>query len=54
VNFIARIAEYAKGRKLNRKDMDLVYEIAKKAPTYDYKFMNILNEILVSDLMLSR
>ena len=54
VNFIARIAEYAKGRKLNRQDMELVHAIAKKAPSNDYQFMTILNEIMLSDLMLSR
>ena len=54
VNFIARLAEYAKGRKLNRKDMEIVKEIARKAQGYDYKFLYILSDLMLSDLMLSR
>jgi len=53
-NFIVKIAEYGKGRKLNRKDREVVKEIANKAILYDYKFMNILGEVLMSDLMLNR
>ncbi|MFC5051443.1 DUF1592 domain-containing protein [Rubritalea spongiae] len=53
-NFIVKIAEYGKGRKLNRQDHDLVEEIAAKAKAKDYKFMYILGDILLSDLMKSR
>lgn len=53
-NFIVKIAEYGKGRKLNRKDHETVKEIANKAILYDYKFMNIMGEVLMSDLMLNR
>ncbi|MGJ8642438.1 MAG: DUF1592 domain-containing protein [Luteolibacter sp.] len=53
-NFIVKLSEYAKGRKLNRKDHEIVKGIALKAKDYDYAFMNILGEILTSDLMLQR
>ena len=53
-NFIVKIAEYGKGRKLNRKDHEIVKVIALRAKDYDYAFMNILGEILTSDLMLNR
>jgi len=54
-NLIVKLAEYAKGRKLNRNDKDIVKKIASKAKTKNsYKFMNIMADILVSDLMLDR
>ncbi|MDB9742067.1 DUF1585 domain-containing protein, partial [Akkermansiaceae bacterium] len=54
-NFIIKLAEYAKGRKLNRADKDIVKVIAQKAKyKYNYKLMNIMAELLVSDLMTHR
>ncbi|BDS07985.1 hypothetical protein NT6N_30250 [Oceaniferula spumae] len=52
--FIVKLAEYAKGRKLNRNDHEIVKSISNKAVNYDYQFMFILGEILTSDLMLKR
>ena len=54
VNFIARIAEYGKGRELNREDMDIVKKIADKAQGEGYRFMSIMVDILNSDLTLRR
>tara|TARA_R110002096_G_scaffold54517_21_gene140684 strand:- start:2820 stop:4337 length:1518 start_codon:yes stop_codon:yes gene_type:complete len=51
---VTKIAEYAKGRTLNRKDLDIVDEIVSGAKAYDYRYMNIMRDILVSDLILSR
>ena len=53
-NLARKIAEYAKGRKLNRSDYALVDEIVKNAESHDYRFKSILNELLMSDLMLQR
>lgn len=53
-NFIVKLAEYGKGRKLNRKDHEIVERIANKAKDYDYAFMNIMGEILTSDLISNR
>ncbi|MGJ8726333.1 MAG: DUF1592 domain-containing protein [Roseibacillus sp.] len=54
INFIARIAEYGKGRELNRDDMDIVYQIARKAQREGFRFMTIMVDILNSDLILRR
>ena len=53
-NFIVKLVEYGKGRKLNRKDHETVKLIANKAEIYDYQFLYILGEILMSDLMRQR
>ena len=53
-NLIVKLAEYSKGRKLNRKDHQIVKRIAHDARLHDYKFMNIMGELLLSDLMYYR
>lgn len=53
-NFIVKLAEYAKGRKLNRNDHEVVKQVASKAIEHDYQFMYIMGDILMSDLMLNR
>lgn len=53
-NFIVKIAEYGKGRKLNRKDHEIVKELAANAKAHNYKFMYLLGDVLLSDLMKNR
>jgi len=53
-HFIEKLAEYAKGRKLNRNDMDIVKALAKQASKDDYRFLGIMRSLLLSDLMLYR
>lgn len=53
-NLIVKVAEYAKGRKLNRADHDVVELIAAQAKERDYRFLHILGDIMMSDLMLNR
>jgi len=53
-NLIVKIAEYGKGRKLNRLDHDEVKKIALKAKANDYKFLFMMGDVLSSDLMLNR
>ena len=54
IHFIEKLAEYAKGRELNRNDIDIVKSIAKKAAKDDYRFMGIMRSLLLSDLMSNR
>ena len=53
-NLIVKIAEYGKGRKLNRSDHDVVKVIASQAKQRDYRFLHILGDVMTSDLMLNR
>jgi len=46
-----KLTEYAKGRKLNVKDLELVDEIIEKAAKEEYRFQSLLAEVLKSDLM---
>ncbi|MEN8866885.1 MAG: DUF1592 domain-containing protein [Akkermansiaceae bacterium] len=53
-SFITKIAEYAKGRNLNPRDLEIVDQITQQAAKKDYRFQSILAEILRSDLMKHR
>lgn len=49
-----KLAEYAKGRKLNRRDHELVDQITTKAKMDEYRFKSLLRHLLLSRLMLGR
>jgi len=53
-NFTVKLTEYAKGRKLNQNDHDLVKELVKDAEGYNYRFKELFAAVLMSDLMLYR
>lgn len=50
-NLIIKLAEYAKGRKLNLHDLKTVKEIEVASEKNGYKFKTMLELILTSDLM---
>ena len=50
-NLIIKIAEYAKGRKLNLHDLKTVKEIEIDSAKDAYKFKTMLERILTSDLI---
>ena len=54
ISLTSKIAEYAKGRKLNRNDLELVEQIATQAKADDYRFRSLLRRILMSKLMRNR
>ena len=49
-----KVAEYAKGRKLNRRDLDLVDQITQESAGKGYRFRDLLIKILNSELMMTR
>ncbi|WP_286762941.1 MULTISPECIES: DUF1592 domain-containing protein [Rhodopirellula] len=53
-SLIIKLAEYAKGRRLNRRDLDLVDQLAAKSKRDDYRFQSLLRHLLLSDLMRDR
>lgn len=53
-NLIVKLAEYAKGRRLNRRDLDLVDQVAAKSKTDEYRFQSMLRHLLMSNLMSDR
>lgn len=53
-SLIVKLAEYAKGRRLNRRDLDLVDQVAAKSETDEYRFQSMLRHLLMSNLMSDR
>ncbi|MGI9241837.1 MAG: DUF1592 domain-containing protein, partial [Verrucomicrobiales bacterium] len=49
-----KLAEYAKGRRLNRRDLAMVDEIVTEAKADQYRFKSLLRRILMSKLMRDR
>lgn len=49
-----KLADYAKGRRLNRRDKDLVESVVNDAKKDSYRFQSLLKHLLLSDLMLER
>jgi hypothetical protein len=49
-----KLAEYAKGRKLNRRDLEMVDQVAARAKTDEYRFKSLLRHLLMSKLMRDR
>ena len=49
-----KLAEYAKGRQLSRRDLAIVDEIVADAKADEYRFKSLLRRILMSRLMLDR
>jgi hypothetical protein len=49
-----KLAEYAKGRRLNRRDHELVDQIVVEARKDDYRFKSLLRRLLLSKLMRDR
>ena len=49
-----KLAEYAKGRRLNRRDHELVDQIVAESTKDDYRFKSLLRRLLLSDLMRDR
>ncbi|MDF1739075.1 MAG: DUF1592 domain-containing protein [Verrucomicrobiales bacterium] len=50
----AKLAEYAKGRTLNRRDLEIVNEVVESVGDDEYRFKSLLQRFLISELMLSR
>lgn len=53
-NLTIKIAEYAKGRRLNRRDMEIVEKVVADAKKDDYRFQTLLRQLLLSRLMRDR
>ncbi|WP_197168321.1 DUF1592 domain-containing protein [Neorhodopirellula pilleata] len=53
-NLIVKLAEYAKGRRLNRRDLELVNQVAAKSGKDEYRFKLMLRHLLMSNLMRDR
>lgn len=51
-NLVIKLAEYAKGRKLNLTDLRIVDEIVRESSESDYAFRSMLGCMLKSDLMM--
>jgi len=51
-NLVVKLAEYAKGRKLNLTDLRTVDEVVKASAKNDYAFRSMLGNMLKSDLMM--
>lgn len=49
-----KLAEYAKGRELNRRDLEMVDQVVAKAAKDEYRFQSLLLEMLKSKLMRDR
>lgn len=49
-----KLAEYAKGRKLNRRDLEIVDQVVARARKDAYRFRSLLVLLLKSKLMLDR
>lgn len=53
-SLLIKLAEYAKGRRLNRRDLEIVNQVAARAKTNEYRFKSLLQQLLLSDLMRNR
>ena len=53
-SLIIKLAEYAKGRRLNRRDLEIVDQVAAKSNTDEYRFQSTLRHLLMSNLMRDR
>jgi len=53
-SLIIKLAEYAKGRRLNRRDLEIVDQIAAKSKPDEYRFKSMLRHLLLSNLMRDR
>ena len=53
-NLIVKLAEYAKGRRLNRRDLEIVDQVAAKSKADEYRFKSLLRHLLQSKLMRER
>ena len=51
-NLVVKLAEYAKGRKLNLADLRTVDQIVKNSAKSNYTFRTMLGYMLESDLMM--
>lgn len=49
-----KLAEYAKGRKLNRRDLEIVDQVITKAKAENYRFKSLMWYLLTSQLMKER
>ena len=49
-----KLAEYAKGRKLNRRDLEIVDQVVAEAKSDEYRFKSLLAQMLTSKLMRER
>jgi len=53
-HLVSQLAEYAKGRTLNRADQQLVDAIIKENQPTQYRFQSLLADLLMSDLIRNR
>ena len=53
-NLTIKLAEYAKGRKLNRSDLEVVDQVVADSASDGYRFKSLLLRMLMSKLMLER
>ena len=49
-----KMAEYAKGRKLNRRDLEIVDQVVAEAEKEEFRFRSLLLRMLHSKLMFNR
>lgn len=54
INLLEKIAEYAKGRKLNGKDLIIVEQLVEESSQSNYRFKTLFEAFMLSDLMLNR
>ncbi|QDT62528.1 Planctomycete cytochrome C [Stieleria bergensis] len=53
-SLIIKLAEYAKGRRLNRRDLEIVDQVAAKSKQDEHRFQSMLRHLLASELLLHR
>ena len=53
-NLTIKLAQYAKGRSLNRRDLEIVDQIVAEAGKDEYRFKTLLEGLLLSKLMRDR
>lgn len=51
---IIELTEYAKGRRLNRRDLEIVDQVAMKSKADEYRLQSMLRHLLTSKLLLPR
>ena len=53
-SLIVKLAEYAKGRKLNRRDLETVDQLMAESKADEYRFQSLLRRLLMSKLVRAR
>lgn len=53
-SLIIKLAEYAKGRQLNRNDLEFVDELVEQSASKEFRFKDLLSDLSSSKLMFNR